>query len=252
MSRPDLARYPRYALYFVPDRNSALYRFGAGLLGYDAFSGNALPFAQFADSVADWPDLTREPRGYGFHATLKAPFALAADTTEAGLIAACDAFARSIGETPVITPVVELIGGFAAIVAGEGSSAIEQLAGGCVRGFDRFRAPLTAEDRARRIPAALTPAQLAHLDRWGYPYVLEEFRFHMTLTGRPPADRQGPVLALLRRHFAEAVGGGAVAIDRIALLRQDGAGLPFRVVTEHLLSPNQREAAVSAIAAGRS
>ena len=249
MSRPDRARYPRYALYFVPDRKSALYRFGAGLLGYDAFSGDALPFAAFADSVADWPDLTRAPRGYGFHATLKAPFVLAAGATEASLIAACKAFADSIGETPVITLAVELIGGFVAIVANESSSALEQLAAGCLQGFDRFRAPLTAENRARRNPAALTPTQVAHLDRWGYPYVLDEFRFHMTLTGRLPAERQEPVLALLRRHFAETVGGGAVAIDRITLLRQDGAGLPFRVVTEHLLTAHRRE---TAIAAGRS
>ena len=35
---------PRYAIYFVPAPDSDLYRFGAHALGYDAFSGDPLPF----------------------------------------------------------------------------------------------------------------------------------------------------------------------------------------------------------------
>ena len=88
--------------------------------------------------------------------------------------------------------------------------------------FDSFRAPLTPEDRARRNPSALTPRQRDYLDRWGYPYVLEDFRFHMTLTGRLDAERREPVLTMLRERFA-ALGLQTLAIDRIACCRQDDA-----------------------------
>jgi hypothetical protein len=71
-----------------------------------------------------------------------------------------------------------------------------------VREFDGFRAPLTPEDRARRNPSALTPRQCDYLDRFGYPYVMEDFRFHMTLTGRIGADRRPPILTMLQDRFS--------------------------------------------------
>jgi len=88
-----------------------------------------------------------------------------------------------------------------------------------VRDFDKFRAPLTADDRARRNPSALTPRQCEHLDRWGYPYVMEDFRFHMTLTGRLEAQRREPILAMLRGRFS-ALGLTRLAIDQIAVFRR--------------------------------
>ena len=109
---------------------------------------------------------------------------LAPGKTEAELLAACEAFARTPRPIPVISPVVGSISGFIAVVPAEPSAELERLAADCVSEFDAFRAPLTAEDRARRNPSMLTPRQREYLDRWGYPYVMEDFRFHMTLTGR--------------------------------------------------------------------
>ena len=161
-----------------------------------------LPFPDgVAQSVPDWRELTRDPRKYGFHATLKAPMALAIGKTEAGLLAACETFAGTPRAIPVIRPVVDAISGFIAVVPAEPSAELERLAADCVREFDSFRAPLTPEDRARRNPSALTPRQCDYLDRWGYPYVMEEFRFHMTLTGRLDAERREPVLTMLRIVF---------------------------------------------------
>ena len=68
--------FPRYAMYFAAGADSALSRFGAGLLGYDAHTGDEVPFPDVALRVApDWHDITADPRKYGFHATLKAPMA---------------------------------------------------------------------------------------------------------------------------------------------------------------------------------
>jgi putative phosphonate metabolism protein len=225
-----MANYPRYAIYYAPTPGSDLERFGAQLLGYDAFSGEDLPFPQqVLQTSPDWHELTADPRKYGFHATLKAPLALVAGKTEAELVAACEAFAGISRDIPLIRPVVDSISGFIAVVAAEPSAQLQKLAADCVTEFDLFRAPLTAEDRERRNPFRLTPGQRAHLDRWGYPYVMEDFRFHMTLTGRLPAERREPVLTMLRQRFS-AIWLKSLPIDRIALFRQEDREQRFRIV----------------------
>jgi putative phosphonate metabolism protein len=234
-----MASFPRYAIYYAPGPGSDLDRFGASLLGYDAYGGGDVLFPAGATQVPDWRDLTRDPRKYGFHATLKAPLSLAPARTEAELLAACAAFAATPRPIPLIKPVVDSISGFIAVVPAEPSAELERLAADCTREFDSFRAGLAPEDRARRNPAGLTPRQREHLDRWGYPYVMEDFRFHLTLTGRLDAERRGPVLAMLRHQFA-VIGLEALAIDRIALFRQENAATRFRILKHwELRRPSQ-------------
>jgi putative phosphonate metabolism protein len=225
-----MADYPRYAIYYAPAPGSDLDRFGAQLLGYDAFRGGDLPFPDgMLQMSPDWRDLTRDPRKYGFHATLKAPLSLAPGTTEAELLAACEAFAVTPRAIPVIRPVVGSISGFIAVIPAEPSAELIRLAADCTREFDSFRAPLGAEDRARRNPSQLTPRQREHLNRWGYPYVMEDFRFHMTLTGRLDTERREAVLTTLRSRFS-TIGLTMLAIDSIAVFRQENADSRFRIV----------------------
>lgn len=227
--------FPRYAIYYAAGRDSALSRFGAELLGYDAYTGDELPFPQQALHVApDWREVSADPRKYGFHATLKAPMALAPGKTEAELMAACAAFAGKTRPIPAIRPMVDAISGFIAVIPAEPVAALQQLAADCVCDFDPFRAPLTAEDRARRKPEKLSEQQRDYLDRWGYPYVMEEFRFHMTMTGRLDAERRGPILQMLRARFA-ALGIETLAVDRIALFKQEDAKARFRIIGEWAL-----------------
>jgi putative phosphonate metabolism protein len=231
--------YPRYAIYYAPAPGSVLDRFGASLLGYDAYGGDDLPFPdEVALARPDWRELTQDPRKYGFHATLKAPMALAPGGNEAELAAACASFAATARTIPVIEPVIDSISGFIAVVPARPPAELLQLAADVTREFDPFRAPLTPEDRARRNPAKLTPRQCEYLDLWGYPYVMEEFRFHMTLTGRLDSARREPVMAMLRDRFS-AVGLKTLAIDRVALFRQDDADARFRIVGYHVLKSMQ-------------
>ena len=169
-----MANFPRYAIYYAAAPGSELGRFGANLLGYDAWRGEDIPFPDgVAERIPDWRDLTQDPRKYGFHATLKAPLALAEGKTEAELVTACTGFADTPRAIPIIKPVVDAISGFIAVIPAQRSAELERLAGDCVSAFDPFRAPLTPEDRARRNPSRLTPRQRDYLDRWGYPYVME-------------------------------------------------------------------------------
>jgi putative phosphonate metabolism protein len=225
-----MARYPRYAIYFATARGDTLDCFGAEHLGYDAWTGEDLPFSpDVTEAWPDWRDLTADPRKYGFHATLKAPFALAEGKTEAELLAACVAFAERPQRIAVIVPVVDAISGFIAVIPKERSIELEQFAADCVVAFDAFRAPLTVEDRARRNPERLSERQRDYLDRLGYPYVMEEFRFHMTLTGRIDLPMRERVVSMLRDRFA-ATGLARLAVDAIALFRQDDATSRFRII----------------------
>jgi putative phosphonate metabolism protein len=227
----------RFAIYFVPAADTALYRFGAAVLGYDCYTGEPVaPLRDVGATEAGWSALTAEPRTYGFHATLKAPFRLRGEFNQADLLAELRTVPASISPIPTFEPAVGLIEEFVAIVPATASPALDRLAADCVTGFERFRLPMTAEERSRRLAAGLSPNQAANLDRWGYPYVFEEFRFHMTLTGRIGPDRRAAIHALLQNEFAQACGYRPIRLDRLALVRQDHRNAPFRVIGHAPLS----------------
>jgi putative phosphonate metabolism protein len=233
-----MANYPRYAIYYAPEANSVLDRFGTELLGYDAHRGIDVPFPAGMEPP-DWHELTQDPRRYGFHATLKPPMSLSPDANEEEMLAACAVFASKPRKIPVIKPVIEIISGFVAVVPATASADVERLAADCVRDFEPFRAPLTEEDRGRRNPSKLTPRQLEYLDRWGYPYVFEEFRFHMTLTGRLELSRREKTLTMLRRRFS-SLDIVTLAVDRIALFRQSAAEARFEIIGHWPLTMSTR------------
>src|SRR5262249_53109514 len=141
-----MAEQMRYAIYFVPAAQSRLYRFGCTILGYDCYTGETMKYCQL-----EWEKLTREPRRYGFHATLKAPFHLSHACTEAQLVSAFSSFAGLDQALPRITPVIRTLGGFAAIVPLHHEPAIDALAMKCTTLFDAFRAPMSAQERAKRV-----------------------------------------------------------------------------------------------------
>jgi len=234
---------PRYAIYFVPPADGAFYRWGASLLGYDCHAGNAVAHPRDAGLPEDWAALTQAPRRYGFHATLVAPFRLAQDYDGGALLQALAGFCHAPREIPEVALVVRALGSFIAAVPGDRNAALDRLAGDCVGYFNRFRAPLTEADQARQADAPLSERERANLARWGYPYVFEDFRFHMTLTGPVADERRAPLADLLSRLLARCADAAPLRIDRTVLMRQGDEGSPFRVVRASALRP--REAASS-------
>lgn len=233
---PEHAPAPRYALYYVPAPESALWRFGCGLLGYDSIHSRDVPLAAPGGwSAADWHAATEEPRRYGFHATLKAPFRLADGRTEDDLRDALETFARDRAPAPLGALHVKTLGQFIAIAPEEQGDLLTILAADAVTAFEPFRAPLSTEDLARRRPWSLPPRERDYLDCYGYPYVLDAFRFHMTLSGPLPAAAIVPARAAIEAGFGR-VDPLPKELDRIALCRQDDPLSRFRVLTTVLFA----------------
>lgn len=227
---------PRYALYYAPASDSALWRFGCATLGYDACTGQDIPFAVPAGCDAEgWPHVTAEPRRYGFHATLKAPFNLASGRSEGQLRAFAHQIAAGLAPVPLAGLSVTALGRFVALTPAQPSPALQRLAFDMVQAFEPFRAPLGAADLERRLASPLTPAQRAYLEAYGYPYVGDAFRVHMTLTGSLPQDSVTATAAALAGAYAAAVPDGPVAIDRVALFRQPDRESRFHLLDSFLL-----------------
>ncbi|TQI74132.1 putative phosphonate metabolism protein [Bosea sp. AK1] len=225
---------PRYAVYYAPAADSALWRFGSATLGYDALTGEDLPFAVPPGcDPALWPAFTEEPRRYGFHATLKAPFELADGRSEEQLRAFARNHAAGLDVVELAGLSVAALGSFVALTPSEPSEALQRFAFSTVQAFELFRAPLSETDKARRLRSPLTPAQHAYLEAYGYPYVGDAFRFHMTLTGSLPGDQATPVKQALETAYAAALPAGPVRIDRFALFRQDDRTGRFRLLDSY-------------------
>jgi putative phosphonate metabolism protein len=219
----------RYAIYYAPTAASRLWRKASAWLGRDSHAGRVVarpPVADLAD--LDLDALTADPRHYGFHATLKAPFELAAHHAEEDLLAFAMRFARR--QAPFEAPIAPAaLGRFLAFRIDGPSPQMEALHAACVREFDPFRAPLSATDIERRRKAPLSAEQDARLLEWGYPYVFEDFRFHMTLTGAIRDDAlRGRVLSALQAHFAAEC--GPHRFDGVAIFRQDDRDAPFDIL----------------------
>lgn len=188
--------YSRYAVYYLPEP-SALAEFGAAWLGWDVEAGaNVLHLP-----VEGLAQATATARKYGFHATLKPPFRLTEGATAGGLVAALDDLAARTA--PATADALELaaMDGFLALIPRGDQADLARVAATCVTELDAFRAAALPEELARRRAVGLTPAQEAYLTRWGYPYVLDEFRFHMTLSGRLEAPECARLHAAAKTHL---------------------------------------------------
>jgi putative phosphonate metabolism protein len=217
----------RYAIYFTPPEDDALSIRAATWLGRGAFRDQAFAQPVVAGfTPAEIAALTGEPRRYGFHATLKAPFELAAGRSEGDLLASFEALAAVVPAFEIPEIVLGQLGAFFALVPAAQNEELQAFAGACVEHFEPFRAPLSEADIARRRPERLSESERDNLLRWGYPYVFADFRFHMTLTGQVPAERQSPMRSILEAQFESFI-GRPLAISHLSLFVEPERGAPF-------------------------
>ena len=215
--------FTRYALYYAPEAGSTLARLGADWLGRDAAGGAVSPVAD-CPGARPMARLATSARRYGLHGTLKPPFRLAEGCSADDLIETAAAWAATRAPVDLGTLVLADWDGFLALVPARQTVALEGLAADLVRDLDAFRAAPSAQELAKRRASGLNARQEALLGQWGYPYVMEEFRFHITLTDRlTPAER--PILrAAAEGHFAPVLGQPA-RMTELAVFAEDADGL---------------------------
>ncbi|RUM27589.1 DUF1045 domain-containing protein [Rhizobium vallis] len=219
----------RYALYFSPPKDDPLTGAASLWLGRDAFSGETYPAPEHETlSAAEQFELTADPRRYGFHATIKAPFSLATSVTEKDLMTVAEDFAARTSAFEIPELVLGQLGRFFALVPGSLHQPLQDFAAKVVKSFEPFRAALSEADIARRNPEKLSDGQRANLQRWGYPYVMEDFGFHMTLSGQVPAERAEVIRAILTERFADFT-SRPLSISGLAVFIEEAHGAPFKV-----------------------
>lgn len=218
----------RYAVYFVPDRNTYLYQLGSCFLGRSVFKDDHLP----EELIFQWPSeaprhLTSVPKFYGFHATIKAPFEL--DGSPEKLKEALAGLAAQTAPFQLPPLAVSFVDDFfLALTLTRSSKPLAELEKNCLTALAPFTRPLSQEDRDRR--GALTPRQAKNLREWGYHRVLEDFQFHLTLTG-PIQDRSTvkKLTTLAEEYFAKVL-GRENKFDCLTLLYQEDRQTPFEVL----------------------
>ncbi len=217
----------RFALYYAPSVTDPLWVRAAQWLGRDP-AGEATVTAEIPGvDAARRMEVSKSARRYGFHATIKAPMALVEDATQDALADALRDFALDAAPVEIGRLTVASIDGFVALVPEHESEEVTALAAEVVERFDRFRAPLAPVEREKRVRNGhLTPRQVELLDRFGYPYVLEEFRFHMTLTDRLVDAERTEIMAAARDWFALTL-DKSYMLDRIAIFREPSPRAPF-------------------------
>jgi putative phosphonate metabolism protein len=219
-----LRRFDRYAVYFTPE--GALAQAGAAWLGWDIAGGL---FVEHPDGMGvDLGKITQKPRKYGLHGTLKPPFVLAEGTDVHGLRDAVAALADTLDPVGLDGLEIAMLGPFLALKPMGDQTALGNLAAKVVMQLDPFRAAPSKDELARRRQAHLSPAQEAHLLAWGYPYVLEQFRFHLTLTGRLSQQAEPDVMQAAKVYFAPYI-KTPMPIDSITLAGQGTDGMFYEI-----------------------
>jgi len=224
--KPEFAY--RYAIYFIPALNSPWWNAGCHWLGRCAATGQRLIQPSIAGvSAQQFQHCTSDPRRYGWHATLKAPFQLKSDTNVACLLQTLHELAQELPAFDMPPLQVSTDGGFLALRPVESNDAIQSTAAACVTRLHDFAQPLDTVELARRRKAPLTPAQDHLLVQWGYPWVLDEFKFHLSLTGPLAGVTDAERLALIQAAQLQFETLGPCRFEHIALFVEPQKGEDF-------------------------
>ncbi len=214
-----MTQMKRYAVYYAPEPGPFADA-AARWLGWDPALGHPVPQP---DLGVDLHALTAEPRKYGFHGTLKPPFRLADGVDLGALKAALADLARQLPPAEMPGLALQSLGNFLALTPTGDTTALSTLAAQVVETLEPLRAPLTEAEIARRRPDRLTQRQRDLLAQYGYPYVMEEFQFHLTLSGPLSPPDLATLAPRATAHFAPHL-PTPFRVSQLSLFGEDTAG----------------------------
>jgi len=226
----------RFAIYYAPGAAEPLWRKAAEWLGRDPLTGESIDGPLAGTTRDALFDRSVSARRYGFHATIKAPMMLAEGRSRGELEDALSAFAAEAEPAAIGRLKLSLIDGFLALVPAQQTAELTDFAGDVVEAFEPFRAQLSAAERERRLKGGhLSARQVELMDRFGYPYVFEQFRLHMTLTDRLPEHEREAYTRAATAHFG-ALAEAETTLDRLVLFHEPEPGAPFVRLGDFILT----------------
>lgn len=211
----------RLAIYYTPEESSSLAGEAAIWFGRDIYSTTRAAGAG-ANNLNDTfiANITKSPSHYGFHATLKPPFTIEnADVIEE-ISLLLETFANSREAFIIPDFEVKMLNSFFCLRPKTVSNQLHSIANELVTQFDHFRLPAGQAELEKRRSSGLTRNQEQMLLKWGYPYVMEEYRFHLTLTGMIEKQFRQAVAQELSERFTSDI-LESVEFDRISLFLED-------------------------------
>lgn len=239
MSAKDFQDVHRYAIYYCPLFGSPWWDRGCRWVGRRAEDDCDVvqPVLDGIDPQA-FRAITREPRRYGWHATLKAPFALRPEFDYSALRERVQGICRLRVPQDMPCLAVRRLGNFLALVPAEKSHALALTAQLCVTDLQDMVVPLAQAELDRRRRTPLTPRQDHLLLEWGYPFVLDEYRFHLSLTGSLDGLSDASIQALEAgaRHWFGAL--PPLDFCTIAVFAEPSPGANFLLIEHFALGGN--------------
>ena len=223
----------RFAIYYAPAATSDLWERAAAWLGRDCSDGELFDGPVAGIDRDRLLNLTQSANRYGFHATLKPPMALVEGASEADLRAEISSFAGEHQPIDLGRPELASLDGFLALMVAE-NDQLQDFAAHVVERFDVFRAPMSTKEHAARASRNLSERQLELLGAYGYPYVFDQFRFHMTLSDRLDPAAAAEITQAAQTWFAPVL-EAPLLLDRLALYHEPETGKSFNRIADFKL-----------------
>jgi hypothetical protein len=233
----------RHAAYFTPALQSQAWNLGSQWLGRNAYQPTITKQPEFDSLSAElFNQLTCTPRLYGWHATLKAPFELTPNARLEELQTAFKQLANHKSSAFHLPVKLTDMGDFLALVPSQHSPELQEFAAECVRQLHHLALPLSEAELQRRTGSGLTARQAELLHEWGYPFVMDQFQFHMTLSGslkNVDPKHKADLTAAALEWFTPVLKNGLV-IDGVTWFSQDQKNGDFRWVERFEFGPSKQ------------
>lgn len=223
----------RFAIYYAP-RSGGFAEATAAWLGWDAEAGQNVVQPNLASLPGGLAAVTKTARKYGFHGTIKAPFRLADGISFEQVCKMVKATAARLGQVSLSSLSLQNLHGYLALVPSGNQTALTVLAAHVVESLDTLRAPLSVAEIAKRRPDQLTQLQRTMLHRWGYPYAMQAFQFHLTLTDALSDADAAKIAPILCQHLTPTLPRPFV-IEDLCLFGEAADG-QFRLLHRYELS----------------
>ncbi|MEU8642057.1 DUF1045 domain-containing protein [Streptomyces sp. NPDC048674] len=206
------------AVYIIPSQDSRIYQFGSSVLGYDIYRAQAIPASQ---DLTFARECVGESAEYGFHATLADALYFSSEQQIERVRAEVRFLSQEFKPFHLdgLEPAVSPHDGRAAIIRAQDSSGtVESIHHELVSRVYRLAVSSTylTGQTTKALPGDGQRAQMM-LERYGSPFILENFMLHFTVCGSCPEEATSGIVDGVRQKMGGIL-RERVFVDQIVLV----------------------------------